>query len=72
MNLEHHVGAVMDGSETALTVAQVADQVAKRLQDEIRAILNALDKDGQLRSVHGGGSYQTQYIKPQLELTRRF
>jgi hypothetical protein len=71
MNLEDHVRAVMEEAKHSLTVEQVAEQVAERQQNEIRDILNALAKRGDVKSIHGGGSYQTQYIKPEFQLKRR-
>jgi hypothetical protein len=67
MDLKSEVRAVMLGSKTALTVDQVAAEVAERIKGEIRSILNSLDKAGELTSVHGGGSYRTQYVARTIE-----
>ena len=64
MNLEHEVRTVMRQSAKALTVDQVTQEVAERIKDEIRSILNIMDKDGELTSVRGGGRggyYKTCY-----------
>jgi hypothetical protein len=70
MNLEYEVRTVMRQSANALTVDQVAQAVAERAKDEIRSILNTLDKKGELHSVHGGGGYRTVYKSPPVD--RRF
>jgi hypothetical protein len=51
----------MRHSAKALTVDQVTQVVAKRIKGEIRSILNAMDKNDELKSVHGGGPYSTHY-----------
>jgi hypothetical protein len=51
----------MHQSARALTVDQVAKELAERLKDEIRPILNSLVNSGELTSVHGGGGYTTSY-----------
>jgi hypothetical protein len=51
-------------------VDQVAQAVAEKAKDEIRSILNTLDKKGELHSVHGGGGYRTVYKSPPVD--RRF
>ena len=61
MNLENEVRTVMSQSADALTVDQVTREVAKRMEGEIRLILNNLFKNGELKSIHGGGSYPTFY-----------
>jgi hypothetical protein len=61
MNLRKEVVAVMRQSKNALTVDQVTMEVAERVKDEVRSILNALFKEGELTSVHGGGGYSTHY-----------
>jgi hypothetical protein len=67
MNLEHEVRTVMRQSADALTVDQVTQQVAERITDEVRSILNALHKRGELQSIHGGGGYKTNYKSPPIE-----
>jgi hypothetical protein len=67
MNLEHEVRTVMRQSAKALTVDQVTQEVAERIKDEIRSILNTMDKNGELTSVHGGGGYSTYYKAPSIE-----
>jgi hypothetical protein len=67
MNLENEVRTVMRLSATALTVDQVTQEVAERLKDEIRSILNTLVKKDELKSVHGGGPYMTHYHVPPFE-----
>lgn len=61
MNLRQEVLATMQQSKDALTVDQVTAEVAERVKDEVRSILNALVKEEELISVHGGGSYPTYY-----------
>ena len=64
MNLEYEVRTVMRQSVKALTVDQVTQEVAERIKDEIRSILNTMAKDGELTSVRGGGRggyYKTGY-----------
>jgi Fe2+ or Zn2+ uptake regulation protein len=61
MNLRQEVLTVMRQSENALTVNQVTAEVAERMKDEVREILNALAEEDELSSVHGGGGYQTYY-----------
>ena len=67
MDLEHEVRTVMRQSANALTVDQVTQQIAERITDEVRSILNALTKRGELQSVHGGGGYSTNYKAPPIE-----
>ncbi len=68
VDLEQVVWDVMFQSVgRSLTVEQVAQKVADYLQDDIRAVLNRLDKAGHLTSVHGGGGYQTVYRMPLIE-----
>lgn len=69
MDLRSEVLMVLQHSNIALTVDQVAQKVAERLHDDIRSILNELVKDETLRSVHGGGGYRSTYMSPPL--TRR-
>ncbi len=61
MDLRSEVRTVMQHSKNALTVDQVANEVAQRIKREIRSVLNTLVKGGELTSVHGGGGYQTYY-----------
>jgi hypothetical protein len=61
MNLENEVRTIMHQSKDALTVDQVAQELAERIKGEIRSILNALVKKQELESVHGGGGYSTVY-----------
>ena len=70
MNLEGEVRAVMHESRNALTVDQVAQEVAERIKGEIRSILNALVEKRELTSVHGGGGYSTHYKAAPIK--RRF
>jgi predicted transcriptional regulator of viral defense system len=70
MNLENEIHTIMRQSAKALTVDQVAQEVAERAKDEIRSILNTLNKNGELHSVHGGGGYSTVYKAPPVK--RRF
>src|SRR6266404_7690461 len=51
MNLENEVRTVMRQSGNALTVDQVTQEVAERIKDEIRSILNTMAKDGELTSI---------------------
>jgi isopentenyl phosphate kinase len=67
MNLEHEVRTITHQSADALTVDQVAQKVAEKIKDEIRSIVNALTKHGELHSVHGGGSYSTHYKAPSIK-----
>ena len=55
-------------STNALTVDQVAQKVAEKLQDDIRVILNEL-AGTELDKVPGGGGYRTYYKS--RPLTRR-
>ncbi len=48
MNLQNEVQAIMSQSEKWLTVEEVTQRVADRMEGEIRAILNALVKEEQL------------------------
>jgi predicted transcriptional regulator len=66
MDLENHVRAIMRYSAKALTVSQVASELSKQIEEEVRAVLNRMLKNGELTSVHGGGSYQTCYRTPEL------
>ena len=68
MNLRQEVLAVMRQSKNALTVDQVTVEVAERMKDEVRSILNALVIEEELSSVRGGGGYPTYY---KAELRRR-
>ena len=61
MNLRQEVLATMRQSKDALTVDQVTAEVAERVKHEVRSILNALVKEDELTSVHGGGGYATHY-----------
>ena len=61
MNLEAEVRAVMRESRNALTVDQVAQEVAERIKGEIRSILNALVEKKELHCIHGGGGYKSTY-----------
>jgi predicted transcriptional regulator len=63
-NLEQEVHDVMQRSVQALTVDQVTQEIAERIKDEIRSILNALVKKGALRSARGGGGHPTVYKAP--------
>ena len=53
MDLESEVRTVMRHSQKALTVDQVANEVAESIKGEIRSILNTLVKGHELTSVHG-------------------
>lgn len=66
MYLERHVRAVMLHSPKALTVSQIAAEVSKQIEDDVRAVLNAMVKSGELDSVRGGGGYQSHYYTPNL------
>jgi predicted transcriptional regulator len=70
MNLEQEVRDVVRQSKTALTVEQVTREIADRLPDEIRSILNALVKKKELQSVRGGGGKPTVYKAAPMK--RRF
>jgi len=62
MDLENEVRTILSRSVTALTVDEVAQVVAKRLKDEIRSILNTMDKKKELTSIRGSGPrYRTRY-----------
>jgi len=68
MDLEHEVRTVMRQSATALTVDQVTQEVADRIKDEVRSILNALHQRGELNSVRGSGPrYRTHYHAAPIE-----
>jgi hypothetical protein len=67
MDLEHEVRTIMRLSDIALTVDQITQEVAERLKDEIRSILNMLVKKDELKSVHGGGPYMTHYSASPFE-----
>ncbi|MDN3274759.1 hypothetical protein QWJ07_10920 [Frankia sp. RB7] len=67
MNLEEKLRTIMRQSENALTVSQVAVELSKQMEDEVRLALNAMVKNGELQSVHGGGGYQTYYHVPPLQ-----
>jgi hypothetical protein len=68
MDLKREVRTVMQHSKDALTVDQVANEVAEKIKGEIQSILNALVEDAELTSVHGGGSYPTYYHSPTRRL----
>jgi hypothetical protein len=59
MNLE--VRTVMHQSEQALTVDQVTQEIAERIRNEIRSILNALVEKKELHCIHGDGGYKSTY-----------
>jgi hypothetical protein len=71
MDLENEVHTILSQSTIALSVDEVAQELAERFKDEIRSILNTMDKKNELTSVRGSGPrYRTQYKARPIE--RRF
>lgn len=66
LDLEAEIRAVMQIPEKAMTVDQVVEEIAKKITPEVREILNSLVKRDLLKSTHGGGPYQTQYMAPPI------
>jgi predicted oxidoreductase len=61
MNLENEVRTVLGQTPDALTVDQATQAVAERIKGEIRSILNAMAKNGELKTVRGARDYRTTY-----------
>jgi hypothetical protein len=64
MNLEQEVRDVVCQSKTSLTVEDVTREIADRLPNEIRSILNALVKKEEMQYFPGGGGYEARYGAP--------
>lgn len=71
MDLESEVRTVIRASDTALTVDNVTMQIADRIRDEVKAILNAMAERKEIQMDRGAAGRKSTYAIRPAKIKRR-